>query len=147
MTTSTDNLLDGLIARVKKRGVMADFVFIPAYPPHKTPNPMGKYTVAVESRELKNKRTFIGSRTGDKEIGSLESIELRLRVYAPERTSGSALLRATAMLMDAVEAEDHDRWIRSFLMTGIGFDTASRTEYRDVILRLDILVSEEAAHE
>ena len=69
-------------------------------------------------------------------------MKLRLRVYAPSRTSGSALLRASSMVMDAAEREDSEGWIRSFLLTGIGFDTASRTEYRDVILKLEIITEE-----
>lgn len=144
MMTSTDDRIDALITRIKNRRSLTDFIFIPAYPPHKTPNPITKYTVAVENREVSNKRFFIGNRVGRREKGYLEQAELRLRVYAPSRTSGSALLRASSMVMDAAEREDHEGWIRSFLLTGIGFDTASRTEYRDVVLKLAIVTQEEA---
>ena len=141
--TSADNRIDELVARIKRRASMADYVFLPAYPPHKTPNPMGRYTVAVDTRSVGSKRYFIGNRIGQSRQGYIGRFELCLRVYAPERTSGSALLRATAMLMDAAEAADSEGWIRSFALSGIGFDTASRTEYRDVVLTLEILIGEE----
>ena len=41
--------------------------------------------------------------------------------------------------MDAVEACDPDREIESVSLSGIGFDTASRTEYRDVNVTLRFL--------
>ena len=142
MMTSTDNRIDALIRRLKNNQALSEFIFISAYPPRKTPNPITKYTVAVENREVSNKRFFIGNRVGFHEKGYLEQVKLRLRVYAPSRTSGSALLRASSMVMDAAEREDSEGWIRSFLLTGIGFDTASRTEYRDVILKLEIITEE-----
>ncbi len=51
----------------------------------------------------------------------------------------------TSMLADALDAEDTDRWIRSFKLSDIGFDTASRTEFRDLVVQLYILLSEEVA--
>ena len=142
--TSADNRIDELIRRVKSRDSMTELVFIPAYPPHRTPNPMGSYTVTVGDVEMKPSRYFIGDCSGRGQKGMLTEADLRLRVYAPERTSGAALLRVTSMLIDALEAEDNERWIRSYRMTDIGFDTASRTEYRDVIVNMYILLSEEA---
>ena len=117
--TLTDNRIDVLIRRLKNNQALSEFIFISAYPPRKTPNPITKYTVAVENREVSNKRFFIGNRVGRREKGYLEQVKLRLRVYAPSRTSGSALLRASSMVMDA-----------------------SRTEYRDVILKLEIITEE-----
>ena len=144
MMTSADNRIDELINRVKNRASMTELVFIPAYPPHRTPNPMGRYTVTVGDAQIKPSRYFIGNRAGRNEKGMLAEVDLRLRVYAPERTSGAALLRVTSMLAEALEAEDAERWIRSYRMTDIGFDTASRTEYRDVMVNMYILLIEEA---
>ena len=145
MMTSADNRIDELIGRVKNRSLMSGLVFIPAYPPHKTPNPMGRYTVTVGDIEVKPSRYFIGDCVGRDEKGMLAEVVLRLRVYAPERTAGASLIRVTSMLADALDAEDNERWIRSFKQTDIGFDTASRTEYRDLIVQMYMLLSEEAA--
>ena len=106
MTTLIDNRIDELISRVKKHGAITDFCFIPAYPPNKTPNPVKKYTVAAENLGTKEKRVFIGNRAGRSLNGRLYEVKLRLRVYAPSYTSGSSLLRACALLADALEAED-----------------------------------------
>lgn len=135
MMTSVDNRIDRLIGRVKAHGAMRAFVFIPGYPAHKTPNPVTKYTVAVTDEEVRVSRRFIGK---DKRF-RIEEVKLCLRVYAPENSSGASLLRASAMLMDAVEACDPDREIESVFLSGIGFDTASRTEYRDVNVTLRFL--------
>lgn len=144
MTSSTENRIDEWIARVKSHGAMAAFAFLPGYPAHKTPNPVTKYTVAVTNSEQKVSRFFIGHRMTSDQQGRLVDIELRLRVYAPEGSSGSSLLRASALLTDALEAQDSERMIRSLSLSGIGYDTASRTEYRDVIARL-VMSEEEAA--
>ncbi|MBQ3329830.1 MAG: hypothetical protein IJG87_01470 [Ruminococcus sp.] len=145
MTSSIENRIDEWIGRVKQRGAMRAFSFIPGYPAHKTPNPITKYTVAVTDSTQKVSRFFIGNRIGTDLSGRLYEVELTLRVYAPERSSGSSLLRASALLMDAFEAEDNDRAIYSLSLSGIGFDTASRTEYRDVVARLDFVQKEAAA--
>ena len=145
MTTLIDNRIDELISRVKKRGAIADFCFIPAYPPNKTPNPVKKYTVAVENLITKEKRVFVGNKSGLSLSGRLYEVKLRLRVYAPSYTSGSSLLRACALLADALEAEDTERYVAQTAFSGIGFDTSSRTEYRDIFVTLEILLSEEAA--
>lgn len=144
MTTTADNRIDEFISRVKNHGAIADFCFIPAFPPNKTPNPVKKYTVAVENLGMSEKTVFVGDRAYYTRSGRLYEIKLRLRVYAPSHTSGSALLRACALLADALEAEDTDRYIAATSFSGIGFDTASRTEYRDVIADLNVLLSEEA---
>ena len=145
MTTTADNMIDELISRVKNHGAITDFCFIPAFPQNKSPNPFKKYTVAVENGAFKEKRVFIGNRAGDRLNGRLYEAELRLRVYAPERSSGSALLRASAMLADALEAEDTERYIAAASFSGIGFDTAARTKYRDIVLTLEMLLTKEAA--
>lgn len=144
MTLSTENRIDEWIARVKTHGAMTAFAFIPGFPPHKTPNPVTKYTVAVTNSMQKVSRYFIGERLGESQKGKLYEIELRLRVYAPEGSSGSSLLRASALLSDAMEAQDSERLITALSFSGIGFDTASRTEYRDVIARLHMTVKEAA---
>ncbi|MBQ3264321.1 MAG: hypothetical protein IJH07_00955 [Ruminococcus sp.] len=145
MTTSTENRIDEWIARVKHYGAMKAFAFLPGFPAHKTPNPVTKYTVAVVDSEQKVSRFFIGNRIGVAKYGRLYETELRLRVYAPEGSSGSALLRASALLMDALEHEDSGRMINCLSLSGIDFDTASRTEYRDVVVRLSIITEEAAA--
>ena len=144
MTPSTVNRIDEWIARVKEHGAMAAFAFIPGHPAHKTPNPVTKYTVAVSETETKVSRFFIGGRVGVSRRGRLYEKELQLRVYAPEGSPGSSLLRATALLTDALEAEDSDRLITGLSLSGIGFDTAARVEYRDVIARVSILAEEAA---
>ena len=144
MTTSMDNRIDELIARVKKHGAMSAFAFIPGYPAHKTPNPVTKYTVAVTNREVKIGRCFISNRMGADAVGKLYDVELCLRVYAPERSSGAALQRASSLLMNALQAQDSEREIVSLSLSDIGFDTSSRTEYRDVIARLSMAIEEAA---
>lgn len=144
MTSSTENRIDEWIARVKEHGAIKAFAFIPAYPAHKTPNPVTKYTVAVTNREEKVSRFFIGNRIGEDKIGKVYETGLCLRVYAPENSAGSSLLRASALLIDALEKEDAERMIVSLALSGVGFDTASRTEYRDVIASL-CMIAEEAA--
>lgn len=138
MTTSIVNRIDEWITRVKHYGALEAFAFIPGYPAHKTPSPVTKYTVAVTESEEKVSRFFIGSRIGEHSTGELHEIELCLRVYAPEGTSGSALLRASGLLMDALEQQDHENAIDALILSGIGYDTAARVEYRDVTARLSM---------
>ncbi len=144
MTALVDNRIDELIGRMKMRTVMQDFTFIPAYPPHKTPNPVRRYTVAVEHHEMTDRMIFIGNRVGRGCSGFLADVELRLRVYAPERSSGSGLLRASSLVADAVEGSDSEGWLTGLTLYGIGFDTASHSEYRDVVVKLRIPLDEEA---
>ena len=144
MTTLADNRIDELISRVKKRGAIKDFCFIPAYPPDKTPSPIKKYTVTAENRGMREKRVFIGNTAGANLSGRLYEVLLRARVYAPSYTSGSALLRACSMLADAFESEDRDRLINATSFSGVGYDTSSRTEYRDIEFTLEMLLTEEA---
>ena len=138
MTSSAENRIDEWIGRVKQRGAMAAFAFVPAYPANKTPNPVAKYTVAVTAQEVKTACCFIGGVTKTGTKGRLYDIRLLLRVYAPERSPGSSLLRASAMLADALEAQDSERLIRSLELSDIGYDTAARTEYRDVVAWLSM---------
>lgn len=145
MTTSIDNRIDELISRVRNHGAIAQFSFIPAFPANKTPNPVKKYTVTAENLSLIEKEDFLGDRAGYRKTGRIYEVKLRLRVYAPERSSGSALLRASSMLAEALDAEDSERLISGISFSDIGFDTASRTEFRDVFAELNILVTREAA--
>lgn len=144
MTTVLDNKIDELIGRVKKHHALTECCFVPAYPPRKTPNPIKKYTVTVANDAVRTSRIFIGEKAGAGVKGVVCEAELRMRVYAPERTSGSALLRMTSLLMDALESQDRDRAILSMSLSGISFDTAARVEYRDVIAKLSYLLCEEA---
>lgn len=142
MMTSTENRIDEWIARVKSYGAVAAFDFIPGYPAHKTPSPVTKYTVAVTENSQKTSRFFIGNRIADGCAGRLLQIELRLRIYAPEGSSGASLLRASALLMDALEAQDSENAIDALILSGIGYDTAARVEYRDIIARLSMIEEE-----
>lgn len=144
MTASIENRIDEWMTRVKGRVLMDQFVFIPGFPPHKTPNPVTNYTVAVANSEEKVARYFIGDRIGKMSEGKLYEVRLMMRVYAPERASGAALLRASALLADAFEAEDCRREISAMTFSGIGYDTAARCEYRDVTIQLMMAVEEEA---
>lgn len=143
MMTSTDNRIDELISRAKALDCMEDFVFLPAFPPHKTPNPVRKYTVAVENREVEDSAAFIGGSIGRNERGRLVRTELRLRVYSPQGSSGAALLRASSMAAHALERADRDGLIRSISFYGIGYDTAAHSEFRDITVRLMMLIGEE----
>ena len=144
MTAVLDNKIDELIARVKNHHSLTECCFIPAYPPRKTPNPIKKYTVTVANDSVRMSRIFIGGNAAEGVRGFVCEVELRMRVYAPERTSGSALLRVTSLLMDALESQDRDRAILSMSLSGISFDSAARVEYRDVVAKLSYLLCGEA---
>lgn len=134
MMTSVDNRIDALIGCVKQKSTMQAFDFIPGYPAHKTPNPVTKYTVAVVNNEVKVKWQGIGC----VDQWRVFEVDLTLRVYAPENSSGAALLRASSLLMNALEASDPWLEIAEMRLTGIGYDTASRSEYRDVVVKLNL---------
>ena len=139
MMTSIHNRIDEWIARIKGYGAVSAFDFIPGYPAHKTPNPITKYTVAVSENEGKISDWFIGNRLSKQSSGRLHEIELCFRVYAPQESSGASLLRASALLLNAIEAQDDDRSIETLSLSGIGYDTAARVEYRDITARLNLI--------
>lgn len=139
MMTSIVNRIDEWITRVKAYGALKAFEFIPGYPAHKTPSPVTKYTVAVTESEEKTDTFFIGSQTAEQRSGRLNEIQLCLRVYAPEGSSGSALLRASTLLMDALEQQDEENAIDALILSGIGYDTAARVEFRDITARLSMI--------
>ena len=139
MTTSIMNRIDEWITRVKNYGAVKAFAFIPGYPAHKTPSPVTNYTVAVTESEEKVSHFFIGNCVTEQCTGKMHEIELRLRVYAPEGSSGSALLRASALLIDALEQQDTENAIDALVLSGIGYETAARVEYRDVTARLSMI--------
>lgn len=139
MMTSIVNRIDEWITRVKAYGALKAFEFIPGYPAHKTPSPVTKYTVAVTESEEKTGTFFIGSQTAEQRSGRLHEIQLCLRVYAPEGSSGSALLRASTLLMDALEQQDEENAIDALILSGIGYDTAACVEFRDITARLSMI--------
>ena len=139
MMTSIVSRIDEWITRVKGYGAVKAFEFIPGYPAHKTPSPVTKYTVAVTESEDKTGTFFIGDQISEQRLGRIHEIELCLRVYAPEGTSGSALLRASTLLMDALEKQDDENAVNAMLLSGIGYDTAARVEYRDVTAYLSMI--------
>lgn len=139
MMTSIVNRIDEWITRVKAYGALKAFEFIPGYPAHKTPSPVTKYTVAVTESEEKTGTFFIGNQTAEQRSGRLHEIQLCLRVYAPEGSSGSALLRASTLLMDALEQQDEENAIDALILSGIGYDTAARVEFRDITAHLSMI--------
>lgn len=147
MTSSADNTIDELIKRVKASPVLSGFVFASEYPPRELPNPITKYIVAVGNTGVGTAYRFIGDRVAGDRKGAVYEVALRLRVYAPEDSSGAALLRATSLLADAVERADTGHAIWELSLSGIAYDTAARTVYRDLNLKLGYLLSEEAEHD
>ncbi len=145
MMTLTDNLIDALIMRVKAKRGMENFVFLPAYPPHKVTSPVKSYTVAAENHQTHESVVFIGDKDGTDTNGRLIEAQLKLRVYAPEGSSGSALLRVSAIIADALERADSDGLLREVSLSGIGYDESAHSEYRDISARLQMLLSKGAS--
>ena len=143
MTTLTDNTIDELIKRVKALRPVGDFVFASAYPPREIAYPIGRYTVAVGNTGMRIKRRFVGDRVASDRKGTLYQVMLCLRLYAPVNSAGAALLRASCLLADAVEHADDDRAVQDIAFSGVAYDTAARTLYRDLTLTLVYVLSEE----
>ena len=143
MTSLTDNTIDMLIKRVRRELLAENFAFMTAYPPQAQPNPIGKYVVTVENSEVKEAAVFIGGRVSAGERGKLYEETLCVRTYAPMKTSGSALLRASSLVADALERCDTQRAICGIELFSLCYDTAVRTTYRDMKVRLQYLLSEE----
>lgn len=144
MTSLADNTIDELIRRVKAISPVGEFVFASEYPPREMPNPINRYVVTVGNTDVRIKRRFIGDRIAARRRGTLYHVTLRLRVYAPENSAGAALLRATALLADAVEKADTDRALQDLSLSGIVYDTTARTVYRDLTLTLGYALGKEA---
>ena len=147
MTSLADNTIDELIKRVKALTQQYGFVFAAEYPAREMPNPIGKYIVTVGNTGVKTSRRFLGDRVTRGRTGVLYEIGLRLRVYAPEESSGAALLRASSLVADAVEQADKDHALWDIDLTGVAYDTAARTVYRDVTVTLGYVLGREAADE
>lgn len=143
MTSLTDNTIDELIKRVKTIAAVSDFVYTAEYPPREMPNPIGKYVVTVGNTGVRASRRFIGNRAADDRRGVLYEVTVRMRVYAPEESSGAALLRASSLLADAVDQADTDRMVQDIALSGIVYDTTARTVYRDLTLTLGMVLSGE----
>lgn len=144
MTSLADNTIDELIRRVKAQPTVGCFVFASEYPPREMPNPIDKYVVTVGNAGVVPCRRFLGDRVAADSRGSLYEAALRLRVYAPENSAASALLRASSLLADAVERADADRALQSLSLDGVVYDTTARTVYRDLRLTLAYVLCEEA---
>ena len=147
MTSLIDNTIDDLIRRVKAQEILSGFAFIMEYPPRKLPNPINKYLIAVGNGGVKTSDIFIGGSVGRGRRGKLYEAELNMRVYAPEDSGGSALLRVTSLLADALEHADADGALRGITLSGIVYDTTARTVARDVKVKLEYLLYEEADDE
>lgn len=144
MTSLMDNNIDELIKRVRQRTAVSDMVFMTAYPPRDVPNPIDKYTVAVDQTSVKRSQVFIGDTVGTGLKGALYEIDLTLRVYAPRNTSASALLRMSAQLFDAVGVCDVDREIAEMSLGGVAYDNTARTIYRDLRVTMRRILTGEA---
>lgn len=138
MTTSMDNRIDALVKRIRAYPALSDFVFMNAYPPRELPNPISRYTVTAENAGVQTRQYFIGAAKGARRCGCIEEAQIVMRVFAPSVSSGSALLRASALLARAAEVADTEHLIETMSLSGIGFDTAARTYYRDVRLTLTL---------
>lgn len=145
MTSLIDNNIDELIKRVRKRTAVSDMVFMTAYPPREMPNPISKYTIAVNQTGVKRSQMFIGDAVGAGRKGCLYEVNVVLRMYAPRQTAASALLRASSLLFDALEAADTDGAIADSALASIEYDNAARTIYRDLRVTLCYLLSGEGA--
>ena len=145
MTSLIDNNIDELIKRARQRTAVSDMVFMTAYPPREMPNPITKYTVAVNQTGVNCSQAFVGDTVGAGLKGALYEIKLTLRVYAPRNTSASALLRMSTQLFDALEASDRDQMIAGLSLAPIIFDNAARTIYRDLYVTLSCLLIGEGA--
>lgn len=145
MISVIDNRIDQLIRNVKSEPMLADFVFMSAYPPREIPEPMSRYAITIENAGVKSEQRFIGESVTAGFKGRLYTAELNIRVYAPDHSAGSALLRATSLLSDACERCDTDKAVRSVKLSGIHYDTAARTVYRDIMLSLEYILYEEVS--
>jgi hypothetical protein len=147
MTSLIDHTIDELIRRVKAQEILSGFAFMMAYPPRRLPNPIKKYLIAVGNGGVKESDVFIGGSVGRGRRGKLYETELSIRVYAPQNSAGSALLRVTSLVADALERADADGLLRGITLSGIVYDTVARTVARDVKAKLELLLYEEAADE
>ena len=140
MTSLIDNNIDELIKRVRKCTAVSDMVFMTAYPPREMPNPVAKYTVAVNQTGVNQSQVFVGDAVSAGMKGRLYDVSLTLRVYAPRQTSASALLRMSSLLYDAMERCDTDGAIAEMSLGEVVYDNAARTVYRDLRIRLSYLL-------
>ena len=143
MTTLVDNTIDELIRRVKASAAVSDFIFASEYPPRLAPNPVDRYLVTVGDTRVRTLRRFVGDRVSADSKGVLYEITLRLRIYAPEGSSGAALLRASSLLNDAVEIADTDKMVTDTELSCVAYDAVERTAYRDLTVTLNYLASGE----
>lgn len=144
MTSLIDNNIDELMKRVREYPTVSDFVYMNAFPPRGLPSPVDRYTVAVMNNGYEVSRMFIGECVDTGMKGSVYDVALTLRVFAPSDTAGSALLRATSLLMDAVSACDVDGYVSGMSVCGIAYESDVRTVYRDIRLTLSMILCEEA---
>jgi hypothetical protein len=145
MTSLIDNNIDELIRRVRQYGAASELVFAAAYPPRETPNPVGKYMVAVNNTGVRKAQVFIGDTVGTGRRGRLYEASVTLRIYAPRNSGASALLRVSSLLYDALEACDDDGAIAEISLGEVAYENSLRTVYRDLRLKLQWLLSGEGA--
>ncbi len=136
MTSLIDNNIDGLVKRAKKRTAVSDMVFMSAYPPRESPNPLNKYTVAVNPVSVKKSQIFVGDAVVKGQRGNLYEATVILRIYAPRNTAATALLRKSSLLFDALEASDVDGAIADISLGKVDYDNVTRTVYRDLRMTL-----------
>ena len=147
MTSRIDNNIDELIRNIMNKTEFSGFMFYPSYPPREVPTPIEKYTVAVEDAAVTTSQGFIGDAVAENKRGSVIRAKVRLRVYAPQRTSGEALLRASSVLADAVAKAECSGAVGNVELKQIKHDLAVRTSYRDIEFDYDCILLEEARHD
>lgn len=115
------------------------FVFVRGNPARNIPNPIEDYLVAVT----------VGAAEYTCDDGALEDVpdeaythRLRLRIYAPTRSSGGDLADAAAALMRSVYRVDTGKIVSSMRLNDVGVDNSARTLYREIVLTCHFDVTE-----
>lgn len=144
MTSLADNTIDELIRRVKASTAVSELHYASEYPPRDLPCPVDEYIVTVRNMGVKVLRQFVGGMTAQGSKGALYECNVMLRVYAPRDSAGSALLRVSSLLADAVGEADTDGAVQEISLAGITYDDTARTVYREITVKLGLLLSKEA---
>ena len=130
--TQIESNIDEFILRLKNDAELKDFAFTKAYSRNYVPNPIDKFVVAVNTLDTKIKKEFIGKSIGENIQGKIYETKVRLRVYAKTKDHASSLVEATYMLSKKIQSHDTENLIESISLTGISYDGAVKTVYRDI---------------
>lgn len=132
MTQRISENISEFIGRLSGCDELEDIRFLSAYPPARLPRPCRRYTAAVHQLKESIGREFMGESVSESLRGRIYDAELMLRLYAPENSAGSMLSEHATALMDAIRREDSEGAVSRLSVSGIGFETESRTLYRDI---------------